>query len=351
MEAQLDLSLAPSVSHPNQEKQIVERLLAQTPSLLPLAKTLAVATSHDVTVLLTGETGTGKTYLARLIHDCSARRDERFLVVPCGALANNLLESELFGHVKGSFSGADRDKDGKFIAAGRGTILLDEIDVLGLEQQVKLLRIVETGEFEPVGSNRTFICQARAIASSNIELEGAIARGQFREDLFYRLNVLAFHLPSLRERKEDILPLAQAMLARFSKKFGKEMFAIHPRALVILESHPWPGNIRQLENVVQQAVLAGSGPELLPAHLPAQVLEASLTGVATRPAETGSLIHVRQINEREHIQRVLEECGFSRVRAAERLGVSRVTLYKKIRKYGLKPNPSRPSLEPANPWR
>ncbi len=351
MEAQLDLSLAPPAPQPVQENLIVERLLDQTPSLLPLAKTLGLATSHDVTVLLTGETGTGKTYLARLIHDCSARRDERFLVVPCGALANNLLESELFGHVKGSFSGADRDKDGKFIAAGRGTILLDEIDVLGLDQQVKLLRIVEAGEFEPVGSNQTLVCQARVIASSNIELEDAIAQGKFREDLFYRLNVVAFHLPPLRERKEDIGPLVQSMLARFSKKFGKEMYAVHARALAILENHPWPGNIRQLENVIQQAVLAGSGPELLPAHLPAQVQEASPGGEATRPVATGSLIHVRQANEREHIQRVLQECGFSRSRAAERLGVSRVTLYKKIKKYGLNPNSASSPVKAISRWR
>ncbi len=350
MEAQLDLSLAPPACRPAHENVIVKRLLAQTPSLLPLAETLALATSHDVTVLLTGETGTGKTYLARLIHDCSARRDERFLVVPCGALANNLLESELFGHIRGSFSGADQNKDGKFVAAGRGTILLDEIDVLGLEQQVKLLRVVETGQFEPVGSNRTLDCQARVIASSNINLEEAIHKGTFREDLFYRLNVLSFHLPPLRERREDMLPLVRGMLARFSKKFDKEMYDVSPRALAILENHPWPGNIRQLENVVQQAVLAGSGPELLPVHLPPQVREASPDAVVARPPAAGSLTHVRQVNEREHIQRVLQEVGFNRGRAAERLGVSRVTLYKKIKKYGLKLNPAAAPLKAASPW-
>jgi transcriptional regulator with PAS, ATPase and Fis domain len=351
MEAQLDLSLAPPASQLRaHENLIVKRLLAQTPSLLPLAETLALATSHDVTVLLTGETGTGKTYLARLIHDCSPRRDERFLVVPCGALANNLLESELFGHVKGSFSGAEQNKDGKFIAAGRGTILLDEIDVLGLEQQVKLLRIVETGEFEPVGSNQTLECKARVIASSNINLEEAIRKGAFREDLFYRLNVLSFRLPPLRERREDIRPLVRDMLAGFSKKFDKEMYNVAPRALAILENHPWPGNIRQLENVVQQAVLAGSGPELVPVHLPPQVREASPGGLVARPPATGSLTHVRQANEREHIQRVLQEVGFSRARAAERLGVSRVTLYKKIKKYGLKLNPAAAPLKTVSPW-
>lgn len=339
MEASADLHPATMEPSAAPENPILEKLLALTPSLLPLARTLALAASHDVTALLTGETGTGKTFVARLIHDCSPRRDERFLVVPCGALSNNLLESELFGYVKGSFSGADQNKDGKFIAAGQGTILLDEIDALGLEQQTKLLRIVETGEFEPVGSNRTLTSKARIIAASNINLEDAIAQGKFREDLYYRLNVLSFHLPPLRERQCDVSPLVRGMLQRFSKKFGKHLLRINPRALTLLENHPWPGNIRQLENLVQQAVLLCSGHELLPEHLPDQVREAVLERSAVRSASPGSLTHFRQLNEREHIQRILEDCAYSRVRTAETLGVSRVTLYKKIKKYGLKTDP------------
>jgi transcriptional regulator with PAS, ATPase and Fis domain len=252
---------------------IRQRLAAQTPSLAPLAQSLALAAFYDVTVLLTGETGTGKTYLARLIHDCSPRRSHRFLAVPCGALSHNLVESELFGHVKGAFTGADQNKVGKFAAAGHGTILLDEIDALGLEEQAKLLRVIETGEFEPVGGNQTQICNARLIAASNRNLGEAVEQGKFRQDLYYRLDVMAFHLLPLRERKPDIGPLVCHWVTHFSAKFRKNLSIIHPDALAALESYPWPGNIRQLENVIQLAVMMSSGPELLPAHLPKLVQE------------------------------------------------------------------------------
>src|SRR5438445_1938817 len=165
--------------------RIGERLLQLTPSLAPLAEPLALAASHDVTVLMTGETGTGKTHLARLIHESSPRRQHRLLVIPCGALVANLVESELFGHVRGAFTGADQDKIGKFEAAGEGTVLLDEIETLGLEQQSNLLRVIETGEYEPVGSNQTRLCTARIIAASNCNLEEAVDCGKFRQDLYY----------------------------------------------------------------------------------------------------------------------------------------------------------------------
>src|SRR5207247_7963314 len=236
-------------------ERIRQRLLRQTPSLAALAEPLALAASHDMIVLLTGETGTGKTYLARLIHECSPRRQHRLLAIPCGALVANLVESELFGHVKGAFTGADQDKIGKFQAAGEGTVLLDEIETLGLEQQSNLLRVIETGEYEPVGSNRTQLCTARIIAASNCNLEEDVDRGKFRQDLYYRLNVLSFYLPPLRERVPDIGPLVRSMASKFAQKFGKELFAISPEAMAALETFPWPGNIRQLENVVQQAVL------------------------------------------------------------------------------------------------
>src|SRR5207302_4870545 len=164
---------------------------AQTPSLLPLAERIAIAARHDVTVLLTGETGTGKTYLARLMHDCSPRRAEPFLAVPCGAQPANLIESAFFGHVRGAFTGADRAKVGKFEVAGKGTILLDEIDTLGLEQQAGLLRVIETGEYEPVGGNETRQSEARIIVAINWDLEEAVQTGKFRQDLYYRLNVMS----------------------------------------------------------------------------------------------------------------------------------------------------------------
>jgi transcriptional regulator with PAS, ATPase and Fis domain len=325
------------------QETIGRRLLGCTPSLLPLAERLALAGAHDVTVLLTGETGTGKTYVARLIHDCSPRKGNRFLTVPCGALAANLAESEFFGHVKGAFTGADRAKVGKFAAAGDGTLLLDEIDALGWEQQANLLRVIETGEYEPVGSNETQQCNARIIVASNSDLEQAVEEGRFRRDLYYRLNVMSFHLPPLRERVQDIEPLARVMAARFNTKFNKELLDIRPETLAALEAFPWPGNIRQLENVVQQAVLVSSGPELLLDHLPAPLQEYALAGELNRPPSAASLSHNRETTERAVIQRTLVTCSYSRARTANSLGVSRVTLYKKMKKYGLMSMPVHPA--------
>jgi DNA-binding NtrC family response regulator len=323
------------------EEIISRRLLTQTPSLLPLIERLALAAAHDVTVLLTGETGTGKTHLARLMHDCSPRRNDPFLTVPCGAQPANLVESAFFGHVKGAFTGADRLKIGKFEAAGNGTILLDEIDTLGLEQQAGLLRVIETGEFEPVGSNETKVCTARIIVASNWDLEEAVSAGKFRQDLYYRLNVMSFHLPPLRERIQDIAPLVRALVARFNTKFHKELLDISPQAMDALEAFPWPGNIRQMENFLQQAVLVSSGLELLTEHLPQQVRDHRPTRftVAAR-AQSDTLSHNREQVERNIIQRTLVNHGWSRVHTANALGISRVTLYKKMKKYGLMRSPN-----------
>jgi transcriptional regulator with PAS, ATPase and Fis domain len=251
-------------------KEAIGQMLAvHTPSLAPLASRIALAATHDVTVLLTGETGVGKTFLARLLHDYSPRRDHPFLVVPCGALAVSLIESELFGHAKGAFTGAVRTKTGKFAAAGEGTLLLDEIDTLEPEQQAKLLHVLETGEYEQVGSTRVQLSHARVIAASNCDLLEAIRRRRFREDLYYRLNLMTFHLPPLRERKQDIGPLVQLMIQRFRAKFCKRDLRLHPETLAALEEYPWPGNIREVENVMQRAVLLCQGPEILLSHLPA----------------------------------------------------------------------------------
>jgi DNA-binding NtrC family response regulator len=321
---------------------ISRRLLRQTPSLMPLVERIALAAAHDVTVLLTGETGTGKTFLARLMHDCSPRKAHPFLTVPCGAQPANLVESAFFGHVKGAFTGADRAKVGKFEAAGHGTILLDEIDTLGLEQQAGLLRVIETGEYEPVGSNETKTCKARIIVASNWDLEEAVGRGKFRQDLYYRLNVMSFHLPPLRERIQDIAPLVRGMAARFNTKFRKDLFDISARAMDALEAYPWPGNIRQLENFIQQGVLVSSGPELLFEHLPQQVREhRPAASPAAPPQQYDTLSHNREQLERNVIQRALANNGYSRARAASALGISRVTLYKKMKKYGLMRAPLR----------
>jgi DNA-binding NtrC family response regulator len=323
------------------EDVIACRLLMHTPSLLPLVERIALAAIHDVTVLLTGETGTGKTHLARLLHDCSPRHKEPFLTVPCGAIPTNLVESSFFGHVKGAFTGATDRKQGKFEAAGNGTLLLDEIDTLPLEQQASLLRVIETGEYEMVGSNETRRCTARIIVASNWDLEEAVREHKFRQDLYYRLNVMSFHLPPLRERVQDICPLVRGIVARYGAKFRKDLFEISLRAQDALEAYPWPGNIRQLENALQQAVLVSSGPELLWEHLPPQVCN-------HQPEEPRlelspeSLLHQREIAEKLIIQRALADNGNSRSRAARALKISRVTLYKKMKQYGLMETPLRP---------
>jgi two-component system, NtrC family, response regulator HydG len=317
------------------EDLLSQRLLALTPSLLPLVDRIALAASHDVTVLLNGETGTGKTYLARLIHEHSPRRQHRFLTVPCGALSANLVESEFFGHNKGAFTGADRPKVGKFAAVGEGTLLLDEIDTLALEQQATLLRVIETGEFEPVGSVDTQKSHARLIVAANVDLEEAAARGKFRADLYFRLNVMSFHLPPLRERVIDIAPLARGMAVRFNRKFNKDLFEISPEAMAALEAFPWPGNLRQLENVVQHAVLVSSGTELRFEHLPVAIREHAGPHNGYEEPAAESLQHHRDLTERSVIQRALVSNGYCRSRAATALGISRVTLYKKMKKYGL----------------
>ncbi len=326
------------------EDVIARRLLVQTPSLVPLVDRIALAARHDVTVLLTGETGTGKTHIARLLHDCSERASQPFVHVPCGAVPANLVESTFFGHAKGAFTGAVDNKVGKFEAARDGTILLDEIDTLPLEQQASLLRVIETGEFEPVGSNETRYCQARILVASNWDLEQAVRQNRFRQDLYYRLNVMAFHLPALRERVQDIAPLARGMAARFTTRFKKDLFDISRPALDALEGHGWPGNIRQLENVVQQAVLVSSGRDLLHEHLPAQVREPQLglprealapAAAAVPASPRDSLKHSREVTERQVIVRALSANGQNRSRTAAALGISRVTLYKKMRAYGL----------------
>jgi DNA-binding NtrC family response regulator len=311
--------------------------LAEIPSLARHADALTLAASHDVTVLLTGPTGTGKTYLARLIHEHSSRQDKMLMVVPCGALAPTLIESELFGHVKGAFTGADHNKTGKFEAVGGGTLLLDEIDALALDQQVKLLRVLETGAYEPVGSNETRQSRARILAASNLDLEEAMADGRFREDLYYRLNLLTLHLEPLNRRRQDIAALVRGMTDRFSAKFDKPLLSVHRETLRALEAFPWPGNIRQLENVIQQAVLISSGAELLPQHLPRQIRDhvQATQPLSIVPAPVGELVRNRDEHERCIIEMALHQSHNCRSRAANALGISRATLYNKMRKYGI----------------
>jgi transcriptional regulator with PAS, ATPase and Fis domain len=298
---------------------------------------------QETTILLTGETGTGKTRLARYIHEHSLRRDEPFLVVDCGALSASLIESEMFGHVKGAFTGADRDRPGKFAAAGHGTLLLDEVNSLPLPLQAKLLRAVDERVFEPVGANKPIALHARVIAVSNVPLEQEVEAQRFRSDLYYRLNVVEFFLPPLRERRPVIAPLARRFLTEFVGRNRPDIEGITAEALRLLECYRWPGNIRELRNVLERMVALSPGPILRADDLPETIRSGTLpllqAGPAASDGEGNGPLRLSQAKEEAEIWRIkqaLEKHGNNRLRAAAELGISRMGLYKKLHKYNLK---------------
>ncbi|MEZ6069717.1 MAG: sigma-54 dependent transcriptional regulator [Pirellulales bacterium] len=308
-----------------------------TPSMFPMLDELEVAARHDVTVLITGETGSGKTYLARLIHELSDRRDERHCTVACGALPNDLIESELFGHTRGAFTGADRDREGKFAAAGSGTLLLDEIDVLSLHQQAKLLRVIETGEYEPVGSNETRVSEARLITASNRDLEQLVTAGQFRQDLMYRLNVVELRLPPLRERPLDVELMARRFAATHAQQHDITLREISPEFFEALGQYSWPGNLRELDNVVRRAVLYCRDGVLRAADLPSSVSPSTARERILPVTEGAAMTLEARVGaaERQVICETLARNNHHRIATAKELGISRVTLYNKMKKFGM----------------
>jgi len=292
----------------------------------------------DTTILLGGETGTGKTRLAGVIHRLSPRRDRPFLTINCGALSANLIESEMFGHAKGAFTGADTNRVGKFSEVGQGTLFLDEIDSLPPALQAKLLRAVEEKVFEPVGSNKTQNLQARLIVASNKPLEQEVASGRFRADLYYRLNVVAFHLPPLRDRADGISLLAHGFLTKYARP-DQPGLSFAPEVLRALKAHSWPGNIRELRNVIERAVALSSGPTIQLEDLPASFSDpgpsASLKIAESTSSSASTLAESTQSAERERIEKALKRNDNNRLRAAAELGISRMTLYNKLRKLGV----------------
>jgi DNA-binding NtrC family response regulator len=320
------------------------------PGLSDLAEQLRRVIPQSTTLLLVGETGTGKSRLARHIHELSPRRHEPFAVLDCGVLSPNLIESEMFGHVEGAFTGADADRAGKLSAAGAGTLLLDEVNALPMSLQGKLLRAVDDRVFEPVGSDDLQPLAARIIAISNVPLDEEVAAGRFRGDLFYRLNVLSFHLPPLRRRREAIVPLATHMLREACGGRRANLRGFSPKALALLESYDWPGNIRELHNAIERAVALAPGPWIEPADLPVALRGPRSAGRLTpvtppdlAGAERGAppkpqSLNLSQSKEQVEIFRIadaLRRHRNNRLRAAAELGISRMSLYKKLHKYGL----------------
>ena len=284
----------------------------------------------DITVLIQGETGTGKELMASAIHHESARRPGPFIKVNCAALAESLLETELFGHERGAFTGAVRQRPGRFELADGGTLFLDEVDDLPMPVQVRLLRVLQEKEFERVGGTRSIRVDVRILCSAKAALEACVAEGRMREDLYYRLKVATIVIPPLRERREDIVPLAEHFVRRYAGEAGKRMQGIDPAAMRVLLEHSWPGNVRELENAIQRAVVFTRGEVLTVDDLPRDLLVPG--GSAPGPAATAlaPLHDAMREAERRHILQALERTGWRRAKAAELLGITRETLWRKI---------------------
>jgi transcriptional regulator with PAS, ATPase and Fis domain len=294
------------------------------------------------TVLIQGQSGTGKSLTARAIHHRSARREAPFVEVSCGALPESLLESELFGHVKGSFTGAVGDKAGKFKAANGGTIFLDEISSATPALQVKLLRILQERQFEPVGSNKTERVDVRVILASNEDLAKVVQAGRFRQDLFYRVNVVTIRLPSLSERITDIPLLSKHFLQVYCRDMRKDITGFTDACIQCLQRYPWPGNVRELENVIQRAVVLTKARIIDVADLPEELVAAAEAGpVGDDVYRPLSLKLALEEPEKRIIERALRASNWNRQTTAQVLEINRTTLYKKMKRYGLESDPGK----------
>jgi len=297
-----------------------------------LRQQIAVTAPTNGRVLIYGESGTGKELVARALHANSLRNKGPFVEVSCAAIPEELIESELFGHAKGSFSGATDDKIGKFQKADGGSLFLDEVGDMSHRTQSKVLRVLEEQRIEPIGSNQTLRVDVRVIAATNKNLEQEIARGAFRQDLFYRLNVIPFYVPPLRDRKEDIPVIARFFLNEFSAEYGKKTRELSDGAMEILLRYPWPGNVRELKNLVERLVIVCPQSRIEPHHLPPELFR----GVSESPQQPYSTLHeARSAYEREFILRKLQEHRWNMTQTASALGLERSHLYRKMKSLGI----------------
>jgi two-component system, NtrC family, response regulator HydG len=308
------------------EANSVSELIGQSEALRKVREQIETVAPVDSTVLIQGESGTGKELVARAIHRLSPRRFNPMVVVHCGALTDTLIESELFGHEKGAFTGAQYRKKGKFEAANGGSIFLDEIADISLKTQTDLLRVLQEREVVRVGSTQPIKVDFRVIAATNRGLMELVREGLFRSDLYYRLNVFTIHLPPLRDRHGDVPLLASYFLEKYAKQMNRRFSGFDRSALDLLASHNWPGNVRELENIVERAVVVG--------HEPLVRAQDLAIGQQEDLSEDLSI----EAMEKRHIIRILEDFGWNQTHAAKALGIDRVTLYHKIRRYGMKPH-------------
>jgi len=304
-----------------------EELVGRSAATKRVFEAIETVGPTEATVLITGESGTGKELVAQAIHAASPRRCNPLVVIHCGALAETLLESELFGHEKGAFTGAQYRKKGKFEIAEGGTVFLDEIGDISLKTQTDLLRVLQEREITRVGANQPIKVDFRCVAATNLRLEQLVEEGKFRPDLYYRLNVFQIELPPLRERKEDIPLLVDHFCRKFSLSMNKRIVRVSPKAMERLQGYDWPGNVRELENAVERAMVVAQEPEVGEQDF---TLKLALPSNGARTLEDA---------ERLHILRVIEECGGNQTRAAEILDIDRVTLHNKLKKYGWKKTP------------
>ena len=322
------------------QKERFHNIVGKSQKMRKIYTLIEAITNTRSTVLIYGESGTGKRVIAHAIHKCNElERGKTFVEVSCGALTETLLESELFGHAKGSFTGAIKDRMGRFELADGGTIFLDEIDAFSPPLQVKLLRVLQEGEFERVGETRTQKVDVRVIVATNQNLQELISQGKFRKDLYYRLNIIFIEVPPLRDRKEDIPLLIEDFISKHCRHISKKITGVHEDALAILMSYDWPGNVRELENVIERATILSKGTLIAPIDLPEYLYDSenkveSLTNGQDKQKLKAALMSP----EKDLIIRALESVAWNRNEAAKTLGINRTTLYKKMLKYELLKN-------------